>query len=94
MPDPAKHEALEALGFSIARTCSNCVHWGERHYRAPSDWGRCSLTTYQHGKHTGERGAGTPGVGTCPEHLVDMQAACLAVGDDYAARYLPDDPRG
>lgn len=86
MPDEAKHAALGAQGFRLARTCSGCAHWrpspGER-------WGHCALATYTHGKHTGERQAGTPDIGTCDRWEDD--GAARRVGDDYAARYVLED---
>lgn len=87
MPDPNKHSALAAQGFQIARTCSTCVHWAP----AEGHWGRCALAVYEHGKHSGEKKAGTPDIGTCDKHGIDLRAVSLAAGEDYAARYAPED---
>lgn len=91
MPSPSKHAALAAAGFALARCCETCLHWNPG--TLVGVWGTCSLVTYDHEKHTGAKQAGTPGCGTCPKHAFDLRGVSISAGDDYAARYLPEDPR-
>ena len=85
MPDPNKHAQLAKANFQIARVCGNCRWW------TGVSWGRCGRLTYQHEKHTDEMRVGTPSSGTCDQHEIDMAVVTAASGEDYAARYAPED---
>ena len=93
MPDPNKHAALSAAGFAVARTCSNCRFWTTQQINgAPLRWGRCRQIRYDHAKHTDKDApVGTPSTGTCPKHRFDQAEVTYAMGDVYAARYMPED---
>lgn len=49
--DAAKAEKLRKIGYSIPPSCGLCVHAD----LSPDGWGTCSLFSYEHEKHTGER---------------------------------------
>ena len=83
MPDPSKHAALEAIGFTIQPICGTCAHWeGEG-----LQWGHCKRAPYTHGKHTDPGLAGTPAIGGCPKHLPYKPTVLRLAGSDYAERY-------
>jgi len=91
MPSPTKHKALVDAGFSLAPICLTCSHWqAPALMRATTLWSRCGLVDYVHEKH-GDMTAGTPLMGTCPSHELDLSALVKLAGDDYSARYAPDD---
>ena len=88
MPDENKHAALEAQGFGIAPVCATCKHWRGRMGRLHrSGWGKCAKADYAHGKHLRPNQAGTPDVGTCRLHVLDLDAVDVIAGRDYTARY-------
>lgn len=70
MPDSAKFAALRAAKVRVLPTCGSCVWWDRQQKSAASlpAWGWCKRVSYEHGKHTGRRMAGTPLDGSCPQH--------------------------
>ena len=89
MPSKSKHLALARHGFTLAKTCGTCLHWIPQSTAPECRWGNCSISPYQHEKHTDPKTAGTPEIGTCNDHALDSRCLPALVGDDYAARYAP-----
>lgn len=69
MPDLNKLAALEAKGFKIVASCGLCQHASFGN----TDWGTCSLITYQHLKHKGIREASIHKAGCCPQYQIKPQ---------------------
>ena len=85
MPDPNKHKILVEAGFKIQKVCSTCVYWTPS---ASDAWGRCSMLTYNHDKHTEtSKKVGTPAIGFCKKYAGDKRSIERSAGSDYTDRY-------
>jgi len=69
VPDPSKLDALKAAGYVIRACCGLCQH---ATLKPGTDWGTCSLVSYQHGKHTEIRQASIHRAGHCPKYTGDV----------------------
>lgn len=50
MPDPNKLKVLAEVGYRVQPCCRICKH---ARFAPASDYGKCMILTYEHGKHTG-----------------------------------------
>lgn len=71
MPDLNKLAALEANSYQIIASCNLCQYANLTN----SDWGTCSLISYQHLKHNGTRQASIHKSGYCPKFKINQAKA-------------------
>lgn len=70
--DANKRKLLDQVGYEVRACCGTC-----RHARVSqgSEWGTCSIHSYDHVKHTGPARALSISIfGGCPQHAISAEA--------------------